>query len=149
MYAKGHNGQIRIEGDWLVIERKGLGRLGHSKGDKRIALGQIVAVKMRPAGRFANGFIHFSTSGRDDFSGGLEDAARDDNSVIFLRKHQADFDELREHVEGYAASHLADTSSQGAQGTAEQLRQLAALRDEGLLTTEEFDAKKAELLSRM
>ena len=31
--------------------------MGHSKGDKRIALGQITAVEVRPAGRLANGFI--------------------------------------------------------------------------------------------
>lgn len=29
------------------------------------------------------------------------------------------------------------------------IRQLAALRDEGLITAEEFEAKKAELLSRI
>ena len=32
---------------------------------------------------------------------------------------------------------------------AEQLRRLAALRDEGVITPEEFEAKKAELLDRM
>lgn len=32
---------------------------------------------------------------------------------------------------------------------AEQLRRLASLRDEGLITPEEFEAKKAELLDRM
>jgi hypothetical protein len=31
----------------------------------------------------------------------------------------------------------------------EQLRKLAELRDAGIVTSDEFDAKKAELLSRM
>jgi hypothetical protein len=31
----------------------------------------------------------------------------------------------------------------------EQLKKLAELRDAGILTAEEFDAKKAELLSRL
>jgi predicted Zn-dependent peptidase len=31
----------------------------------------------------------------------------------------------------------------------EQLRKLAELRDAGIVTAEEFDAKKAELLSRL
>src|SRR4051794_32383646 len=107
MEAKGHNGQVRVDGDWLVIERKGLGRIGHSKGDKRIALGQITGVKMRPAGPLANGFIHFSTPGRDDLAGGLNAATKDDNSVIFTRKHQKEFEALREHVEQYISARIA------------------------------------------
>jgi hypothetical protein len=48
LFAKGQNGQIAIEGDWLTIHRKGLGRAGHSKGDRRIPLRSITAVQMRP-----------------------------------------------------------------------------------------------------
>jgi Short C-terminal domain/Domain of unknown function (DUF4429) len=145
VFAKGYNGQISIEGDWLTIERKGLGRIGHSKGDKRIALGQIVAVKMRPAGRLANGFIHFSTPGRDDLKGGLSAANKDDNSVIFTRGQQADFDAVREHIENYIAARSGVTASTPAD-PAEQIRKLAQLRDEGLLTEDEFQAKKTQLL---
>jgi hypothetical protein len=35
------------------------------------------------------------------------------------------------------------------EGIPDQIRKLAALRDEGILTSEEFEAKKAELLSRL
>jgi hypothetical protein len=64
LHAKGYNGQVTLDGGWLTIERKGLGRVGHSKGDKRIKVDQIIGVKMRPAGRMANGFIAFEVSGR-------------------------------------------------------------------------------------
>ncbi len=40
-------------------------------------------------------------------------------------------------------------ASQPSEGIPEQIRQLAALRDAGVLSNEEFEAKKAELLSRM
>ena len=64
LYAKGVNGQITVSGDWLTIERKGFfGRVGHSKGDRRIPLGSITAVQVRPGGTFANGFV----SGEDGF----------------------------------------------------------------------------------
>jgi hypothetical protein len=146
VYAKGYNGQITTEGDWLTIERKGLGRLGHSKGDKRIALGQIVAVKMRPAGHVANGFIHFSTTGGDQLRGGLSEAAKNDNAVIFRRGQQAEFDALREHVENYIAARSALPGSPAPADPADQIRQLAQLRDEGLITEDEFQAKKTQLL---
>jgi hypothetical protein len=54
--TKGVNGQVVIDGDWLTIERKGFfGRVGHAKGDRRIPLGSITAVQVRPAGGFATG----------------------------------------------------------------------------------------------
>ena len=39
--------------------------------------------------------------------------------------------------------------SSGANDPIEQLERLAALRDKGVLSGEEFEAKKAELLNRM
>ena len=146
MEAKGYNGQVRIDGDWLIIERKGLGRLGHSKGDKRIALGQITAVKMRPAGRLANGFIYFSTPGRDELRGGLSAARTDDNAVIFTRNHQSEFDAIREQVENYVAERSAAPVSAARPDPAEQIRKFAQLRDEGILSEDEFQAKKSEIL---
>src|SRR4051794_8829304 len=100
-FYKGYNGQVRIDGEWLVIERKGLGRLGHSKGDRRIPLATITAVQMRPAGPVANGFIRFTVPGSPDLRGGLKDATKDENAVIFTRKHQDEFNELRSKVEGF------------------------------------------------
>jgi hypothetical protein len=148
MEAKGVNGQIQIDGDWLVIERKGLGRVGYSKGDKRIALGQIIAVKMRPAGPLVNGFIHFSTPGREEPTGGLSAAKKDDNAVIFTRKHQAEFDALRAEVERYVAERNQPAGATSPD-LADQIRKLAELRDAGVLSPEEFEAKKADLLSRI
>jgi hypothetical protein len=101
--AKGHNGQVTFENGWITIERKSLGRFGHSKGDKRIRVDQIIGVKMRPAGRLANGFIAFEVSGRP-FNGGLSEAQKDDNAVIFTRKHQDEFAALRMAVEEAAGA---------------------------------------------
>ncbi len=96
MEAKGYNGQVRIDGDWLIIERKGLGRLGHSKGDKRI--------------------------------------------------HQSEFDAIREQVENYVAERSAARVSAARPDPAEEIRKFAQLRDEGILSEDEFQAKKSEIL---
>lgn len=40
-------------------------------------------------------------------------------------------------------------ASSGANDPIEQLERLAALRDKGVLSSEEFEAQKAELLNRM
>jgi uncharacterized membrane protein YdbT with pleckstrin-like domain len=49
----------------------------------------------------------------------------------------------------YAAQAQAPQAAQPAPNVAEQIQQLAMLRDQGHITPEEFEAKKAELLGRM
>lgn|SRR6266540_1217279 len=154
LFAKGRNGQITVEGDWLTIGRKGLGRIGHSKGDRRVPLAQITAVQVRPAGPIANGFIKFSLPGSPELRGGLSDATKDENAVVFTRKQQPEFEAVRAYVERYLTARYSTQSSYAQTTTStadpmEQLRKLAELRDAGVVTPEEFEAKKAELLSRM
>lgn len=151
LYAKGQNGQIAVSGDWLTITRKGLGRVGHSKGDRRIPLANIQAVQMRPAGALANGFIKFTVPGSPESRGGLADAGKDENAVIFTKGHQAEFDALRAHIEGYISKRLnpgvAQAAVPAAPDLADQLGKLAALRDSGVLSEAEFAAQKAKLLA--
>lgn len=148
LHAKGHNGQVTVDGDWLTIERKGLGRVGHSKGDRRIQLASIQAVQMRPAGTFGNGFIKFTIPGSPESRGGLSDAMQDENAVIFTKKQQGDFDALRAHIEQYISGRLAGVAGPAvpAPDAADQLLKLASLRDQGILSEDEFATQKAKIL---
>ena len=66
--------------------------------------------------------------------------------MIFLRKRQAEFEAVREHVENYIAARSGAPSAPAEGDPAEQIRKLAQLRDEGLVTEDEFQAKKTQLL---
>jgi Short C-terminal domain len=80
----------------------------------------------------------------------LSDASKDENAVLFTRKHQAEVDAVREHVENYITARHATPARASAQpDIADQIRKLAELRDAGILTSEEFEAKKADLLERL
>jgi hypothetical protein len=153
LFAKGHNGQITISGDWMTIGRKGFGRVGHSKGDRRIPLATITAVQVRPAGAIANGFLRVTIPGSPDRRGGLNDATNDENAVIFTKKHAAEFAAVQTYIETYISNRMAAANrpqqviQQMAPDAADQIRKLASLRDDGILTEEEFQAKKAALLA--
>ncbi|WP_279582871.1 SHOCT domain-containing protein [Fodinicola feengrottensis] len=56
-------------------------------------------------------------------------------------------DRLRVH--GIRAKFRAKAAPSGGGDIAGQIAQLAALRDQGVLTQQEFDAKKTELLGRL
>ena len=51
--AKGHNGQVAFDGDFVTINRKGFfARTSVGKGDKRIPVASIAAVQWKePGGR--------------------------------------------------------------------------------------------------
>ena len=150
LYAKGSNGVITIDGDWLTIDRKGFGRAGHLQGDRRIPLASITAVQQQYARVFTDGFIRFTVAGSPELRGGLEIARRDENAVTYRRRQASGFNVIRAAVEQYITAHHAGArSGAGEPDIPEQIKKLDELRDQKLITDEEFEAKKAQLLDRL
>lgn len=155
--VRGHNGTVRLDSDFVTIIRKGLlarGSIG--KGEKRIPISSITAVQFKPAGPVVNGFIQFTLGGGNEaksrFGHQTSSAARDENSVIFHRRQSTQFAELRDAVEtAIAARHRAHAHPPPAtpESIPDQIGKLAALRDSGILTEEEFQQKKSDLLAKM
>ena len=149
LYAKGTNGLITIDGDWLTIDRKGFGHAGHSQEDRRIPLASITAVQLQSARMFTNGFIRFTVTGSPELRGGLQNAMRDENAVIFSRRQAKGFNMIRAAVEQSIAARAGAPTAAGGHDIPEQIKKLDELRDQKLITDEEFEAKKAELLDRL
>jgi hypothetical protein len=67
-----------------------------------------------------------------------------------MRRAQVDFEAIRDHIEaiisGQRSGMDATPSSPSAVDVADQLRKLASLRAEGILSEDEFQAKKKQLL---
>jgi uncharacterized membrane protein YeaQ/YmgE (transglycosylase-associated protein family) len=61
----------------------------------------------------------------------------------------AKFREQRQKLEETLRQHQQAAQTQAHDDVMEQIRKLGDLRDEGILTEDEFQAKKAELLSRL
>lgn len=96
--AKGVNGDLSFDGSLVTISRKGLG----NKGQKAIPLRSVGGVQVRPATMLVNGFIQLSVAGEVTRSAGgvgrLQDAAKDENAVIFTKKQTADIEAFRDAV---------------------------------------------------
>ena len=149
MFLKGVGGQVLFDGQMVTIERKGaLGRL--SGGEKKVFhIRELSAVQTKRASALANGFIRFTPSGGSKPTAESLELPRfeapDENSVMFYKKDQQAFEGLRDAVLE-AMSHLATSKEPSIP---DQISQLATLRDEGVITDKEFEAKKADLLERM
>lgn len=148
MEAKGVNGQLEFTGTKVIIKRKGmLAKMTQGlKGDKEIQVKQISSIQFKPAGAFTNGFIQFSFSGGKENKGGLFDATQDENSVMFNKKQLKDFEKIKNAIEEKINEMGQPVSYAAPIDVADQIKKLADLRDSGILTEEEFSAKKKQLL---
>lgn len=151
--VKGHTGQIVFDGDYVTITRKGFNaRITVGKGEKRVHVSQISGVQWKPAGLMVNGFIQFTVPGgnerRSAFGSQTTNAVNDENSVVFTKKQMPEFEKLRAAIEAaIAAHHTSQAQVQASQGSvADELAKLGALREQGLLSAEEFEQQKARLL---
>jgi hypothetical protein len=150
MQVEGQGGQIEFDGQYVTITRKGfLARSMVGKGEKRLHIAQIAAVQWKPAGMMVNGFIQFTVPGgnerRSSFGSQTAQAAQDENSVVFTKKQQPEFEKLRATLDAaIAAQH--SPAGQPAGSVADEIAKLGALVQQGLLTQAEFDQQKARLL---
>lgn len=150
--AKGHNGQVQFDGEYVTITRKGfLARSSVGKGEKRIHVSQIAAVQWKPPGALMNGFIQFTVPGgaerRSQFGSQTSSAVNDENTVLVTKKQAPQFEELRAAVdEAIARSHAAAPSPQAS--LADELAKLQQLADDGVISPEDLAAAKAKLLGQ-
>ncbi|AOT05430.1 hypothetical protein ASPU41_07910 [Arthrobacter sp. U41] len=156
MVAVGVGGYCAFDGQFLTLQHVGaLGRMSVGKGVKRVPLGSVSAVQIKPAGSLISGFIQFTMPGgnerRSEFGKQTFDAAGDENSIVFIPKQEPAFLAFRDALEAAitARHNPVAAAAPAAPSVLDQISQLAGLRDAGVLTAEEFDAKKAELLSRL
>ncbi len=98
----------------------------------------------------ANGFIQFTVMGGLEKSGGILNAADDENSVVLKRGDQSkEGKKIKEFVESkmleLSKPQTTTVINQAASG-ADEILKLKQLLDAGILTQEEFEAKKKQIL---
>lgn len=108
-------------------------------GEKRIPYSSITAVQFKEAGGWLAGFIQFSIKGGSEWRGQVN---QDENALQFEKDCNAEFLALRDFVE----ARMASASAPQSLSVADELVKLAALRDQGVLTDDEFSLQKAKLL---
>lgn len=134
---KGMTKSVLVEEDAITISYR---KLYHGfKGDKRIPYSSITAVQWRDAGSWLAGYLQFTIKGAMEWHGPV---GQDENSIEFDDNVEA-FKALRDFIQTKIA---APTGAQPQVSVADELSKLAQLRDQGILTDDEFAAQKAKLL---
>ena len=143
MTAAGVAGTITFDGVNVTIEHK---RPLQSQSVKRIPVASISAIEWKPPTALVNGYIEFT------ILGGVEhqvvghsrtmDATQNENALVFTRKQQPQFEALRDAVD----ASIAAARQPAPASPSDQIAQLAALHQQGILSDTEFSAAKAKLL---
>jgi hypothetical protein len=147
MEVSGVNGQIVVDDNWVTIKRKGaIAMLSQGiKGDKKIPISNIISVQFKNANAMVNGYIQFATASGES-ARGISQATSDENTVMFKKSQMADFENLRDHLEGLIAKRMNGGGAAASVDVADELAKLAKLKDQGILSEDEFAKAKAKLL---
>ena len=152
--AKGHNGTVRFDGQTVIIAREGIAaRLTHGGGEKHILIGQISAVQLKMPGALTNGFIQFSLPGAVEGHAAkghrTAEAGKDENSVLFTPKQKGDFVAVRDAVEQAIAARFQPSPQQAGATAVDRMSQLTALVQSGMISQQDYEAKRAEILGQI
>lgn len=146
MSAESYGGELLLlDGRVRIVRKGGIGFLGHGlKGEKEINISSISSIRWKDAG-LVNGFIQFSFHGGTEAQLGILEAQIDENTVVFKNKDAPAFKAIRDAIQAQMKRFQQATAPQSASG-ADEIRKLAQLMEEGILTEEEFLGKKKQIL---
>ncbi|WP_424474822.1 SHOCT domain-containing protein [Oceanobacillus kimchii] len=137
---------VKVENGYLSWTSKGFMNYVNrgSKGEKSIPIKSITAIQIKDP-RLTTGYIQFAYSGATESKGGVFDAVKDENTITFNSKNDlAQAKELKSIVESLRNEEKQPPITQATD--ADEIIKYKHLLDEGILTQEEFEAKKKQIL---
>lgn len=144
--------KLTVYEDRLVIKHKGVLNLMSMgiHGDKTIYFTDLTAIQYKPAG-VLSGHLQFTLLGGNESRGGVLNAASDENTITFVSEKNSDAEKIHEYLnnklrEIKVAKNTPIIQAAPAASAADELKKFKELLDMGVITQEEFDAKKKQLL---
>ncbi len=143
---KGYNGTLVLTSTGVIIKRGVKGFLlggGMLRGDKSIPYKSIVAVQLKKAGMLA-GYIQLTLAGGSEAKGGMFQSTKDENSINFHANggNNGKFEEAKLLIE----ERISGSPTSAVASPLDEIEKLAGLKEKGIITEEEFQAKKKQLL---
>lgn len=137
---------VVVENGYLRWTSKGFLNLitQGSKGEKSIPIKSITAIQIKPP-RLTTGYIQFAYSGSSESKGGIMDAIEDENTITFSSKK--DFEQAKELKALIESLQNKDNQPEtSSTSDADEILKFKELLDAGVITEEEFEAKKKQIL---
>ena len=150
------NGLLKVYEDKVIISRNTVaGFITQGlKGDKIFFYKDLSSVEYRKPTFFANGYIKFITAGTNETSqnrgivGNTTLEASKDPNALILRAFNKEIPNKSEEIYSYILQKISENKNAGtlSNSNADEIMKFKQLLDEGIITQEEFERKKQELL---
>lgn len=143
---------VILDGNWICIDRKGIfNAINHGlDGTKKINIRNITGVQFKKGSTLITGYIQLILVGSKEDKGGLMSANTDENTIVFGKTYnelaQKLVSKIESKIDELQSSQVQTIVQQPIQSKAQQIKEFKELLDEGIITEEEFDKKKSELL---
>jgi len=147
---KGVDGQLYVDNDFISIERKGsIGFLSYGiKGKRSIPIASITAIQVKEGNSYLNGFIQFSVLGGADNRVRpvrFVTSSNDENKIIFRMKDNEKVFKIKQFLQSKISN--TDTNSSSIKlSAADEIAKFKQLLDSGVISNDEFNIKKKQLL---
>ena len=146
-FVEGYGADLEVFEDKLTIKRKGVGSffIHGIKGEKTLFFQNITAIQFKKASLLTSGYMQLSLPGSNESKGGIFAAVKDENTFVFKGERA---NELMEEVKSYIEQKRMGINKKPSSqiSIADEIRKFKELLDDAVLTQEEFDKKKQELL---
>ncbi len=145
---KGVQDFLEVFEDRISITPKGvLGFLNKGlKGTKEIPFTSIVAVQFKEAGALFNGYIQFTIPGGIENRSGIFAATKDENTVMFRENSNALAFEIKTYIDTAVRKLKTPEMKPPTASLSDELKNLAELKEQGILSEEEFQTAKKKLI---
>lgn len=154
------NGILFVYEDRVVISRNSAaGFIAQGlKGDKVFFYKDLSSIEYRKPTFFANGYIKFIVAGTSETKqnigilGNTTTSALKDPNTLILRAFNKKVPEESEKIYNYILKKIKEVKQEikndKSYSSADEILKFKNLLDEGIITQEEFDKKKKELLNK-
>lgn len=143
------NDTLELAFDKIKIRRRGMANMLASglNGERTILISAITGIQIKTGGLFSPGYILFSYAGSKPFPGGIIAATQDPDAFIFDQSLNEEVAEFKAKVEKIMQMQKKEAGQvNDSPSLPDELRKLAELKDQGILSPAEFEAAKKKLL---
>ena len=139
---------LTINNGLLSIKRPGLTSTFYHglSGEKSILIKNISSIQIKKAGVF-QGYIQISIAGSAEQKSGAVREKKDENIIYFdSRKSNPLAEEIKKYVENYNADNAYKNIPNTSEDKYDKLIKLKKLLDNNIISQEEFDKEKTNIL---
>lgn len=136
------NTTVTLTDDGVIFKRGKNDLMIHKslRGETKVIYSQIQEIKFKEATQLSSGYLQLSTP-RSSIVGALRTVNQPQNAIKFKKDKNAEALELKTKIEAMIKS------INNPNNNTDSLRELKSLLDEGIITQEDFDAKKKQILN--